>query len=106
MSERVRAERHADADLAPALRDEIRDHAVDAERGEQQRDAAEHADEQEHESLARHRSRDDVFHRGEAHRHVGAHLGETPGAPRPSPGALPLVAMTTFSSELLPGRCR
>ena len=38
---RCRAERHADADLARAERDEVRHHAVDAEAREQKREASE-----------------------------------------------------------------
>ena len=38
-----RAERHPDADLARPLRDDVADHAVDADRREQQRDGGEHA---------------------------------------------------------------
>ena len=34
---RVRAERHANADLARALRDRVREHAVQSDRGEQRR---------------------------------------------------------------------
>ncbi len=40
----IGAERHADADLAAAFRDHVRQHAVGADRGEQQRQAGEAAE--------------------------------------------------------------
>ena len=46
----LRAEGDAHADLLPALRDQVRDHAIDAERREHERRGAEHADQHEHET--------------------------------------------------------
>ena len=50
-------------DLAAALRDKIRQHTVDAERDEQQRDGREHADQREHLLAIGQLDIDDVVHR-------------------------------------------
>ena len=42
----ARAERHANADLPRALRDQVRQHAEDADRGEGERDRREHREQQ------------------------------------------------------------
>jgi hypothetical protein len=60
------AEREAEAQLRRALADEIRSHAVEPHRREQQRRGREHAEQQRAEALARHRARDDVVHRRDA----------------------------------------
>ena len=49
---RARAERHADADFVGALRHRVRDHAVDAERGEDQRERGEEGQQQRQEARA------------------------------------------------------
>ena len=65
-SRRRRAERHAHADLARALRDQPRDHAVDAERREHEPGRAEQRHQQRVEARLRHDPPQPFFHRPDA----------------------------------------
>ena len=59
----MRADRHADADLARALRDRIRHHAVESDRRQDHREAGEDREQQHGELPLRERARDHVIHR-------------------------------------------
>ena len=59
----VAAERHADADLLAPLRHLVRQHAVDADRGEEQRDRAEQHREHHRRPPAHQRLLDALLHR-------------------------------------------
>ena len=59
----LRAERDADADLARALRDEVRQHAVDPERAEDEPHRAEEAEQDGEQSRTRDRFADGVVER-------------------------------------------
>ena len=60
---RRRAERHPDPELARALRDQIRDHAVDADRRQPERERREQRQQQHREAPARQRLVDPLRHR-------------------------------------------
>ena len=60
------AERHPDADFAGALRGDVRDHAVDADDAEEERDRGSDAEHDERERGLRHRSRLDLGQRAHA----------------------------------------
>ena len=82
--DRLRAERQADADLLRPLLDRVRHQAVDADRREQQRRAAEHRHQPHVEPLARGRARHDLLHRA----HVGDRQPGRPGAAAPGSALL------------------
>ena len=63
-----RAERHANADLAPPLRHDVGDHAVDADDAEEQRDAGGNAEDDERERGLRHRVVVDLAQRADVAR--------------------------------------
>ena len=80
-----RAERHPDADLAPALRHQIRQHAVGADRREQKREAGKAAEQVHQHARLPQRAADHVVHRPQPdNRERG--IGLTHGA-RQSPAA-------------------
>src|ERR1700684_2114474 len=58
------AKGHADADFGDALAGEIREHSVDADAREQEREAGEDSKQQKEEALAIERGCDELVHRG------------------------------------------
>ncbi|MBW8896117.1 MAG: hypothetical protein JF613_08035, partial [Acidobacteria bacterium] len=69
-----RAERHANADLAGPLRHGVRQHAKNANRGQQQRDGREQGQKKRVEARLRDRSSDDLLQRaniGDRHVRIG-----------------------------------
>ena len=127
---RLRAERHANADLARALRDRVTQHAVGSDRRQEQRDAGENSGEQRGRATRDQAVRDARVHRADViDRQVGigrAHqfaqrLGErfralararddentgvvaisvTAGKPRPAPAAS--VSAACFTAPTTP----
>ena len=68
----LRAERHADADLARSLTDDVRHHAVDADQRERHREQREARKQQRREARLRHRRRLKLLHRPHPrHRQLG-----------------------------------
>ncbi len=97
---RLRAERQADADLLRPLLDRVGHQAVDADRGEQQRAAAEDRHHPHVELLPRHRQRDDLVHRLD----VGDRQARSTGAAAPgsrcsATAAAPACARSTRSAS-------
>ena len=77
--ESLRAERHADADLAGSLLDGVGDRAIDPNRREEERDPGKNAEQQHHETGLAERQADDFIHRlrlGEGDRRID--LGQGP----------------------------